>query len=380
LYALNTDYKALKRVQGLTNVYLLGKSILRGAGSGGDPVVGKLSVEEATNDIRSVLENTDILFIVAGLGKGTGSGASPEIAKIARQLGILTVAIVNFPSVNAEGRNVYENALNSFNILKNEVNAITKISNDKIVSNEQNISFMQAFEQANKEVTNVVIDIVEMIGSASNMNLDFADVSNFFKSHKTFMAGTFSLSGDYTYDALKEAVKQSVKSSYADMNFQIDNIKLVLNLQISTKIPSSVTNDIRNIFKELTHDHSLTLVHGIDYTNMEGLKAAYLISANDQEFTNNEESNNHEETIDKRSDSENEVFKNEDFMNLDNYQTDGKSNTGGVRRETIKFETQDILLEGERFNSRDVSKLMTKAINSVMNNDYEIQKPTKKYS
>jgi cell division protein FtsZ len=273
LYALNTDYKALKRIQGLTNVYLLGKSILRGAGSGGDPTIGKLSVEEAVNDVRSVLENTDILFIVAGLGKGTGSGASPEIAKIARELGILTVAIVNFPSVNAEGRNVYENALNSFNTLKNEVNSITRISNDKIISNVQNISYAQAFEQSNIEVTNTINEIVDMIGNASNINLDFADVANFFKNHKTFMAGTFALSEEYSFKQLSETINRSIKNSYSDMIFQTENIKLLLNLKINTKIPVSVTNDIRNIFKECTKDHALTLVNGVDYINIEGLRA-----------------------------------------------------------------------------------------------------------
>jgi cell division protein FtsZ len=381
LYALNTDFKALKRIQGLTNVYLLGKKILRGAGSGGDPTIGKLSVEEATQDIRSVLENTDILFIVAGLGKGTGSGASPEIAKIARQLGILTVAIVNFPSVNAEGRNVYENALNSFNVLKSEVNTITKISNDKIINNDKNISYAQAFEQANIEVTNVVNDIVDMIDSASSMNLDFADVSNFFKSHKTFMAGTFALNGEYSYDNLKSAITQSVKKSYSDMTFEVDNMKLVLNLKINTKIPSSVTNDIRNIFKELTNNHTLSLVHGVDYVNIEGLKGSYLITANDQGQTLPEENNTvTKEELENFVAQESNVYKTTDFISLESFGEEQTQKTGGVKRETIKFDTQDIILESERFNSRDVNKLMTKAINSVMNKDYEINSHTKKYN
>jgi cell division protein FtsZ len=379
LYALNTDYKALKRIQGLTNVYLLGKSILRGAGSGGDPDVGKLSVAEAEKDIRSVLENTDLLFIVAGLGKGTGSGASPEIAKVASQLGILTVAIVNFPSVNAEGRNVYENALHSFNALKKEVNAITKISNDRIINNDKNISFAQAFEQANIEVTNVVNDIVDMVGSASNMNLDFADVSNFFKNYKTFMAGTFELNQAYSYDALKETIRHSISTSYSDMVFQTQNIKLVLNLKISTKVPSSVTNDIRNIFKEITHDNALTLVNGIDYANIEGLKASYLISANDQAQPVINESTDSKQHENQSIYNDTEVFSNQRFINIDEYNNFEETKKAGVKRETIKFDTQNMITESECFNSQDVGRLMTKAINSVMNHAPEADEP-KKYN
>jgi cell division protein FtsZ len=333
-----------------------------------------LSVAEASDDIRSVLENTDILFLIAGLGKGTGSGASPEIAKIARQLGILTVAIVNFPSVNAEGRSVFENALGSFNALKDEVDAITKISNDKIISNDKNISFVQAFEQANIEVTNVVNDIVDMVSSASNMNLDFADIKNFFNSQKTFIAGTFALTNEYSYEALKTSITQSIQTSYSDMLLEKNNTKLILNLKISTKVPSSVTHDIRKIFKELTHDHALTLVNGIDYVNIEGLKASYLISANDQEQSSVIETDDVNTQVHNNSD----VLATESFMDINEYKDDTRISTGGVKHETIKFDTQDIILESERFNSHDIGKLMTKAINHVMNNDSDLPHFTKK--
>jgi cell division protein FtsZ len=355
-------------------VYLLGKKTLRGAGSGGDPLIGKASVDEATNDIRSVLENTDILFLVAGLGKGTGSGASPEIAKIANQLGILTIAIVNFPSVNAEGHNVYENALNSFDVLKDEVDSITKISNDRIINNDKSISFVNAFEKANIEVSSVVSDIVDMVDSASNMNLDFSDVRNFFKAHKTFMAGTFELKTEYSHKALDEAIKRSMKASFTDVNIKTGNIKILMNLRISTKVPSSVTNDIRNIFKDVTKDNSLTLVHGIDYVtdeSFDGLKASYLVSASDEVLPIEEApAINFGETVEDKN--FNQTSANEDFINFTEYKTvDSDYKTGGVKRETIKFETEEILTDGERFNSREVNKLMTKAINSVMNNNYD---------
>jgi cell division protein FtsZ len=356
----------------------LGKQTLHGSGSGGDPIVGRTSVEEASNDIRAVLENTDILFVVAGLGKGTGSGASPEIAKIAKELGILTVAIVNFPSVNAEGRNVYENALNSFDLLKNEVDSITKISNDKIIDNDRNISFVSAFEKANMEVTDVVSNIVDMISSASNMNLDFADVSNFFKAHKTFMSGSFTLTTPYSFDNLKEIVEQNIKASYSDVNVKTNNAKIVMNLKINTKIPSSVTNDIRNIFKEVTSDNALTLVHGVDYVNIEGLKASYLVSANDETTIVKEEAStvHFDEIVEKTSTVK--IFKNEEYIDLDEYKTNN-CKTGGVKRETIKFDTEEIILDSKQMSSQDINKLMTKAINGVIN-EHESSDYPKKYN
>jgi cell division protein FtsZ len=342
-------------------------------------MIGKASVEEASNDIKTVLENTDILFIVAGLGKGTGSGASPEIARIAKELGILTVAIVNFPSVNAEGRNVYENALNSFDLLKNEVDSITKISNDKIIDNDRNISFVSAFEKANTEVTDVISDIVDMISSASNMNLDFADVANFFKAHKTFMSGSFTLATAYSFDNLKQVIDQSIKSSFNDMNIKSDNVKIVMNLKINTKIPSSVTNDIRNIFKEVTSDNALTLVHGVDYVNIEGLKASFLMSASDETTIIKEDPAVHfTEVIEKSSTVK--IFKNEDFIDINEYKTTNGCKTGGVKRETIKFDTEEIVLDSEKLNSRDINKLVTKAINNAMHSELDSDSLTKKYN
>jgi hypothetical protein len=207
------------------------------------------------------------------------------------------------------------------------------------------------------------------------MNLDFADVSNFFKSNKTFMASTFALEQEYSHAALTEVIQTSIKNSYSDVNIKTNNIKLLMNLKISTKVPSSVTNDIRNIFKEITKDHALSLVYGVDYVNIEGLKASYLISANDQEQSIEmplPTSNLEEYTFDNEN---SESFNNNDFINVDEYKTTPqKNNTGGVKHESIKFGTEEIILDEKNFSSGDASKLMTKAINSVIGNQ------TKKYS
>jgi cell division protein FtsZ len=359
---------------------LLGKKALRGSGSGGDPIIGKLSVEESINDIHNVLENTDILFIIAGLGKGTGSGASPEIAKIARSLGILTVAIINFPSVNAEGRQVYENALNSFNILKNEVDAITKISNDKIILNDRSISFTLALEHANSEVTNVVGNIVNMIDSASNINLDFADVTNFFKNNKTFMSGNFELKENYSFDALKEIINHNIKASYCDMNLQTENCKLLMNLNINTNVPSSVTHDLRNIFKDITSDQSPSLIYGIDYTNVDGIKASFLMSANEQECIVNEIPSNalkHNENV---SGDINEIFTNEAFINLDESMNEIENKTSGVKHENIKLATEEILIDEATSSNNRIDSLTTQVINDVLNPNNQTAKFTKKYN
>ena len=159
LYALNTDVKSLQKMSSskIQNLYCLGSKLLKGAGSGENPIIGKKAVEEDSENIKEALKGTDLLFLIAGLGKGTGSGSTPEIAKIAKELNIITVGIVNLPSITAEGNKIYQNALASLKELKKHCNSVTIISNDLIISNSKNstISFIEAFNKSNQQITSI---------------------------------------------------------------------------------------------------------------------------------------------------------------------------------------------------------------------------------
>ncbi|MDE6645836.1 MAG: hypothetical protein K2J69_00815, partial [Malacoplasma sp.] len=135
IIALNTDYVALSNLgENLRNIFILGAEELNGNGSGGNPDTGKRAAEADIEVLKTMLEGTDVLILVAGLGKGTGTGATPIIAKAAQDLGILTIGLFNLPSIGAEGEKTYSNALLGLQNLAYCCNGLTTVNNDKIIN------------------------------------------------------------------------------------------------------------------------------------------------------------------------------------------------------------------------------------------------------
>lgn len=368
IFALNTDVKTLRKMVNISNVYLLGKKMLRGAGSGGDPEVAKASVQDDKETIKQVLKGTDLLFIIAGLGKGTGSGASPEIAKIAKELGVLTVAIVNFPSINSEGTTIYKNALEHFNTLKTNVDSITYISNDRIIShNNANISFIDAFDKANNEVTHTISQITDLVVSASQMNIDYSDIKNFFKHNKSFFANSITIKEGYSKEILKQHLGKSLFESNSDLNVELSHINVLANFTISNKTPATIVADTRNIFKELTDKQDLTMMSGVDYSGNEGIKIMYLISSGEQQFNSKED--NDFKIINERSESLNKIFTNEESTNLDSYKTSKSyenTSIGFKKQSMLSSELDDKSITNNELDSQKAIELITKAMNSVI--------------
>lgn len=301
LYAFNTDKNSLKLLQGknVENIYLLDKENLLGYGSGGDPIIGQNAIKHDSEAIKEEIKNTDILFIIAGMGKGTGSGGAPELAKIAKELGILTVGIITMPSLACEGNYVYNNAYSALTKFKEYCNSVTTISNEKIINNEKGISFMQAYEKANDKIANIIEEIVDIIFNPSQINIDFADLKNFFTKNKFFMMvkTIFNESNAQKTELLEQVVK-SVNESYSDIDI-VEAKNIVINLKISNETASNIIEDIRKSFIGLTKNSSLSLVSGISSSNEKQLSLSALISGkiktdfdNDISFTsvNNEKS------------------------------------------------------------------------------------------
>jgi cell division protein FtsZ len=362
-----------------TKRILLGKQKLRGSGSGGDPQVGKIAVEESVNEIRTILQDTDVLFIVAGLGKGTGSGASPEIAKLARELGVLTIAIVNFPSISAEGQTIYKNALENFGLLKKEVDSLTIISNDKIIKNnhQQEISFMEAFARANNEVVENIDEITQLINNASEMNIDFADVKHFFHDHSVFMSSVMTIPNEYTRDSLAILIKNSIDHSCSDVNINNQPKRALINLLISAKTPTSIVADIRSTLRKITNNNELSVTFGIDYAGKENIKMTYIIAADDQV---NLQTNVYEEPIHVDMPSADKV---EDFfttsinLDMEEYKTCKVAATTsiGIKKEAFNVDELTSKTASEQLNSTDALILITKAITGVAE-----QPDSKKYN
>lgn len=173
--AANTDAQDLNK--SLADVRLqLGEKLTRGLGAGADPSVGKQAAEEDIDKIKSLLEETDMLFITAGMGGGTGTGAAPVIARVAKELGILTVAVVTRP-FSFEGKKRKNNADLGVEQLKGTVDALVIIPNDKLFElPDKTITLQNAFKEANNILKIGIRGVADLMIGNGLINLDFADV------------------------------------------------------------------------------------------------------------------------------------------------------------------------------------------------------------
>jgi cell division protein FtsZ len=178
--AVNTDKPALANSSADQKIQI-GEKLTLGQGAGSKPEVGKKAAEESRNSIAKALENTDMVFIAAGMGGGTGTGASPIVADIAREQGILTVGVVTKP-FKFEGQNRMKQAEQGIDELLGKVDSLLVIPNErlKLVTDEK-ISFLNGFAIADSVLGQAVVSISELIKTTGLINLDFADVTSIMK-------------------------------------------------------------------------------------------------------------------------------------------------------------------------------------------------------
>lgn len=178
--AINTDKQALS-VSNADLKIQIGEKSTKGQGAGSDPEVGKRAADESRSNIAKALENTDMVFITAGEGGGTGTGAAPIVAEIAKDAGILTVAVVTKP-FQFEGRRRMDQANAGIRELQGKVDALLIIPNDRLkYATDQKITLSNAFEIADDVLHNAVSSISNLIKSTGFINLDFADVTTIMK-------------------------------------------------------------------------------------------------------------------------------------------------------------------------------------------------------
>lgn len=174
--AVNTDRQVLRKSQAAQKIEI-GLKTTKGTGAGGDPAKGAQAAEESRDEIATALKSTQMLFITAGMGGGTGTGSAPIIAQIAREMGILTVGVVTKPFV-FEGPRRMQQAESGIEELRNHVDSLVVVPNErlKLLSN-QKITLANAFEAADNVLKQGVQSISELINTTGFINLDFADVS-----------------------------------------------------------------------------------------------------------------------------------------------------------------------------------------------------------
>lgn len=204
----NTDAQALKNSSART-LLQLGNDVTKGLGAGADPKVGRESAEEDHDRIREVMEGADMVFITAGMGGGTGTGAAPIFAQVAKELGILTVAVVTKPFV-FEGRARKDVADRGIQQLGEQVDSLITIPNNKLLSVlGKNITLLDAFKAANDVLLGAVQGIAELITRPGLINVDFADVRTVMSEMGMAMMGTGVAKGE---DRARIAAEAAISS------------------------------------------------------------------------------------------------------------------------------------------------------------------------
>ena len=204
--AVNTDKQALN-VSSATYKIQIGEKLTHGQGAGSDPEVGRKSAEESRNQIAKALEDTDMVFITAGMGGGTGTGAAPVVAQIAKDMGILTVGVVTKP-FSFEGKARQTSAEHGIEELSEHVDSLIVIPNDKLKNvSEQKLTLVNAFQIADDVLRQGVQNISELIKMPSMVNLDFADVTTVMKDSGYAHMGVGVATGrDKAEQAAKDAI------------------------------------------------------------------------------------------------------------------------------------------------------------------------------
>ncbi|MBN2100524.1 cell division protein FtsZ [Candidatus Dojkabacteria bacterium] len=212
--SINTDAQALKN--SLAPVQLqIGQELTRGLGVGGDPVLGGQAAEESVDAIHEHLQGADMVFLTCGMGGGTGTGATPVIASIAKNLGALTVAVVTKP-FHFEGKRRMDIALKGIDDLKDKVDTLIVVPNQRLLEIiDKNISFLEAMRQVDEVLSQGVKSISSLVTQSGLINVDFADVKAVMSDSGSALMGIGRASGE---NRSEEAAKEAINSPLLEMS------------------------------------------------------------------------------------------------------------------------------------------------------------------
>ncbi|MBR6701501.1 MAG: cell division protein FtsZ, partial [Firmicutes bacterium] len=220
--AVNTDRQALVGSNAETKIQI-GEKLTKGLGAGANPEVGQKAAEESVEEVTNIISGSDMVFITAGMGGGTGTGAAPLIAKIAKELGVLTVGVVTKP-FTFEGKRRRDNAEEGIKLLKQHVDSLVVVPNDKLLQiSERTTSVKDAFNKADDVLRLGVQGITDLISESGIINLDFADVKSIMQDKGIAHMGLGSGSGD---NRVEEAVKSAIESPLLETS--INGAKAIL--------------------------------------------------------------------------------------------------------------------------------------------------------
>ncbi len=273
----NTDSKAIEQSQ-VPNKIQLGPHLTQGLGAGADPSVGKMATEESLEEIKKILEvNTKMAFITVGMGGGTGTGGAPIIAKICKDLGILTVGIVTTP-FGFEGPRRQKQAEEGINELKPYVDTLLVISNDKLRVQYGNLKMKEAFTKADNVLATAAKCITDVINSRGHIIVDFADVCTVMKNGGVAILGKAEVAGE---NRAERAIEEALNSPLLNDN-DIKGAKwILLNINSAEgeyECSMDELESINTILRARTGEHS-DVIMGMGYDETLGEKLGITLIA-----------------------------------------------------------------------------------------------------
>ena len=241
--AVNTDAQALKNSKATTKIQI-GQKLTHGLGAGGKPERGEGAAQESKDEILENLQGADMVFITAGMGGGTGTGAAPVVAEIARELGILTVAVVTKPFAFEGARKLKQAEKGIENLLAN-VDSLIVIPNQKLLTGKENLTMRQSFALADDILKTAVLSVTELILRNGEINVDFADV-------KTIMSNAgyahMAIGHGEGKDKVADAVAQVISSPLLETSIKGAK-RLLLNITMSDDI---IAGDVAELTDTIT--------------------------------------------------------------------------------------------------------------------------------
>lgn len=253
----NTDRQALELMTAPLKIQLGVKST-RGLGAGANPEVGKISAEEEAEQLREVLKNTDMVFITAGMGGGTGTGAAPVVARMAREMGILSVGVVTKP-FNFEGKKRARVAEEGIRQLFDHVDSLIIIPNEKILANYPNMPTKEAFRRVDDVLHNAVRSMFDLVINPGTINIDFADVKTAMQSRGFAMMGMGIASGD---NRAIEAAEKAIHSPLLD-NVQLKNAQgLLINITASDDVTPQEFQTVMDVVNQIADEEEADIFFG----------------------------------------------------------------------------------------------------------------------
>lgn len=261
---INTDAQALQRNKA-NNLLQLGSATTKGLGAGANPEIGREAALEDREHIAELIKGSDMLFITAGMGGGTGTGAAPVVAEIAKEMGILTVAVVTRP-FSFEGKRL-KVAQTGMEALSQYVDSLIVIPNDKLMAVlGDDITMLDAFKAANNVLYGAVAGIAEVINCPGLVNVDFADVKTVMSEMGMAMMGSAAAAG---IDRARLAAEQAVASPLLeDVNLSGARGVLV-NITASSGMKMREVNEVMNTIKDFTAEDATVIIGTVIDENMQ---------------------------------------------------------------------------------------------------------------